>query len=146
MSSLLTPDMLKLYLFFWLMVTLCSAADTPSAISLVIGDTTFTVDLADTPAARELAAALPISIRMDDLNANEKYGDLPHPLPTRAEDVRSIHTGDLMLFTPTCLVLFYKDFRTSYRYTRGGKVREAASLPAVLGRASVQIRLLPLQH
>lgn len=112
-----------------------------AAILLTIGDSTYTVDLADTPAARELASRLPVSLHMVDLNANEKYGDLPEPLPTQAEAIGSIRTGDLMLFTPTCLVLFYKDFRTPYRYTRVGRVRDAASLPADLGRGSVRIRL-----
>lgn len=115
----------------------------PAAISLTVAGSTFTVDLADTPAARELARRLPLSLHMVDLNANEKYGDLPEPLPTRAEPVGAIRTGELMLFTPTCLVLFYQDFRTPYRYTRIGRVRggAASSLPSILGRGSVQIRL-----
>lgn len=121
-----------------------TAADTPATISLVVGESTFTVELADTPAARELARRLPMSIPMVDLNANEKYGELDAPLPTRAEGVGSIRTGDLMLFTPTCLVLFYKDFRTPYHYTRVGRVRSAGALPAALGRGAVQVHLRPL--
>ena len=132
----------KLLTALYTMVSLSKAA--AAAISLTVGEATYTVDLADTPAARELAARLPLSLHMADLNANEKYGDLEEPLPTQAEAVGSIRAGDLMLFTPTCLVLFYKDFRTPYRYTRVGRVRGAASLPAALGRGSVQIHLRPL--
>lgn len=118
-------------------------ATTPAAggLRLSVGGKSFSVEPADTPAARELARLLPLSLHMVDLNANEKYGELPQGLPTRAEAVGCICTGDLMLFTPTCLVLFYKDFRTPYRYTRVGRVREPHLLPAALGSGSVQIEL-----
>lgn len=132
--------MFRLFILCMIMATLPTfAAD---CIRLRVGGELFTVELADTPAARELAARLPVSLRMVDLNDNEKYGELPQGLPTQAEAVGSIRTGDLMLFTPTCLVLFYKDFRTPYRYTRVGRVRGAAALPAALGRGSVQIELM----
>lgn len=124
-----------------MMTTPLTSAAAVESIRLRVGGENFTVELADTPAARLLARSLPLRLRMADLNANEKYGDLPQGLPTQAEAVGSIRTGDLMLFTPTCLVLFYKDFRTPYRYTRVGRVREAAALPAALGSGSVQIEL-----
>lgn len=110
-------------------------------IILRIGQSRYHVQLADTAAARELVQQLPITLAMTDLNANEKYGDLPQPLPTASRSIGHIHTGDLMLFTPTCLVLFYKDFRTSYHYTPVGRVLQADSLPATLGRGDVSITL-----
>lgn len=110
-------------------------------LCLRVGGRSFTVELAETAAAHELARRMPLALRMVDLNANEKYGELAQGLPTQAGPVGSIRTGDLMLFTPTCLVLFYKDFRTPYHYTRVGRVREAAALPTALGRGSVEIEL-----
>lgn len=118
-----------------------SASDT-SAITLIIGsDKAYTVELADTQAARELMQRLPIRLRMADLNSNEKYGDLAKPLPTASRSIGTIHTGDLMIFTSTCLVLFYKDFRTSYRYTPIGRVAGAETLPEALGKGDVYITL-----
>lgn len=134
MKLYITPIWLFLIL---MMTTLSSAAE----ILLIVGDASFTVELEDTPAAHELLSRLPLALHMADLNANEKYADIPKALPMKSEAVGSIHTGDLMLFGSTCMVLFYKDFRTPYRYTRLGRVKEAASLPSVLGRGSVDIRL-----
>lgn len=119
-------------------------ADTMPHIILQVGSRSFDVELADTPAAKALLPRLPITLDLTDLNANEKYGDLPEGLPTRAEAVGSIRAGDIMLFTPTCFVLFYKSFRTPYRYTRLGRIPDADSLPAALGRGDVTITLRAL--
>jgi hypothetical protein len=51
---------------------------------------------------------------MTDLNANEKYFDLPHPLPVYASNPGTIRAGELMLYGAGTLVLFYKTFSTSY--------------------------------
>ena len=110
-------------------------------ITLQFSNHSYDVELADTPAARELLRMLPVTLHMTDLNANEKYGDLPEGLPTHAEAVGSISTGDIMLFTPSCLVLFYKSFRTTYRYTRVGRVLHPEKLATDLGHGSVKVTL-----
>ena len=81
---------------------------------LAIADTNFTVSLADTEAARELAKRLPLHLDMTELNGNEKYANLDKPLPAKAEKVHTIEAGDLMLWGSDCLVLFYKTFGTPY--------------------------------
>lgn len=101
----------------------------------------YLVEPADTAAAHELLRQLPLKLRMADLNDNEKYGDLPKALPTQAQSVGSIHTGDLMLFTSSCLVLFYKDFRTHYRYTPLGRITQPAGLAEALGSGDVVVTL-----
>lgn len=121
-------------------------ADTMPTLVLSFADASYAVELADTPAAHELVKRLPVTVRMSDLNDNEKYGDLPSPLPTRAQAVGSIRTGDLMLFTPTCLVLFYKDFRTVYRYTPVGRIVNPAGLQEALGAGDVEITLRVAQR
>ena len=110
-------------------------------IQLIFGSHTYNVALADTDAARELVHRLPLRLRMADLNDNEKYGDLPKGLPTQSRSIGSIRTGDLMLFTPTCLVLFYKDFRTIYRYTPVGRIIHAEGLAEALGSGDVVVTL-----
>lgn len=116
-------------------------ANTMPQVFIKFGSNVHRVELADTPAAQELVKQLPITLRMADLNDNEKYGDLPKPLPTQSQSIGNIHTGDIMLFTSTCLVLFYKDFRTIYRYTPIGRVVGAENLAAALGRGDVVISL-----
>ena len=44
-----------------------------------------------------------------------------------------------MLFGDDCLVVFYKDFKTTYSYTRIGHIENAADLEQTLGRGSVII-------
>lgn len=85
--------------------------------TLSVGDQTYSVTLADTEAARALAARLPLTLSMTERNGNEKYANLDQALPTAATQPGEIHTGDLMLYGADCLVLFYGDFTTAYSYT-----------------------------
>jgi hypothetical protein len=83
---------------------------------------------------------MPVTVKMNELNANEKYVDLADDLPRQASNPGSIHTGDLMLYGANTLVLFYKTFSTSYSYTRIGKVDDVTGLAAALGSESVTVR------
>ena len=76
---------------------------------------------------------------MQELNGNEKYSYLSQTLSTNASCPDSIHTGDLMLFGSDCLVLFYKDFSTSYSYTPIGKLDNPQGLSAALGSGNVTV-------
>lgn len=108
-------------------------------LEILVGDTTFTAQMADTEAARQLAECLPLELDMQELNGNEKYSYLSQALSTNASCPDSIHTGDLMLFGSDCLVLFYKDFSTSYSYTPIGKLDNPQGLSAALGRGDVTL-------
>ncbi|WP_269477513.1 cyclophilin-like fold protein [Hominibacterium faecale] len=108
-------------------------------IEIYAGGQTFASVLFDSPAARALAEQLPITVNMQELNGNEKFYDLPNALPTDTKDIDSIHAGDLMLYGSDCLVLFYKDFQTTYRYTKLGRVEDAAGLEKALGVGDVQV-------
>ena len=107
-------------------------------IIITIGDKKFTLQLANTDAAKEFAAATPFELEMSDLNGNEKYYN-GEPLPTADYDVAKIHTGDLMLYDGNCIVLFYKDFDTTYRYTKLGKIIDTNGLAAALGSGKVNV-------
>ena len=99
----------------------------------------FSIELYDNETARELAAMLPLTLDMSELNGNEKYYYLPERLPNDSQHVGSIRAGDLMLFGSDCLVLFYESFSTSYRYTPLGRVDDPEGLAAALGSGSVQV-------
>lgn len=92
-------------------------------------------------AAQELMKRMPLELKMNELNGNEKYYYLPDALPTDSEHIGSIRTGDLMLFGSDCLVLFYEDFQTAYRYTRLGYMEEPKKLADVIGSGAVSISL-----
>lgn len=106
-------------------------------IVLLVSGKTFTVDLLDNEAARILTSLLPLHVELQELNGNEKYVYLSDALPTAEKKPKYIHAGDLMLFGSECLVLFYKDFVTPYRYTPLGHVVEAKQLSDALGTGAI---------
>ena len=87
-----------------------------------IGSSTFTATLYDNATAAAFKGMLPMTIKMSELNGNEKYFDLSSNLPTNASNPRMIQSGDLMIYGSNTLVLFYKAFATSYSYTRLGRI------------------------
>lgn len=102
---------------------------------ITIGEHRFKATLANTSAAREFAAMLPLTLDMDDLNRNEKHAKLSKSLTTDEHQPRTIQNGDLMLWGSRTMVVFYKDFATSYSYTSIGHIEDAAELPKELGFA-----------
>lgn len=82
---------------------------------------------------------------MQELNGNEKFYDLPKDLPTNPKQVTEIKKGDLMLFGSNCLVLFYENFKTSYSYTRLGRIVDFEQI-ANLGHESLQVKLQAINN
>lgn len=113
--------------------------ETMLPITIQVGSREFEAELYDNEAARKLVSRLPMTISMEELNGNEKYYYLPESLPADTREIGSIHEGDLMLFGSDCLVLFYKDFQTTYRYTRLGTVKDPTGLSDALGQGSVTV-------
>jgi hypothetical protein len=101
----------------------------------------FTATLLDNPTATAFKAMLPLTANMTELNGNEKYFRLSLNLPTSTSNPGTIHSGDLMLWGPNTLVLFYKSFSTSYSYTKLGKATNAAGLAAALGTGNVSVTI-----
>ncbi|UVM64209.1 cyclophilin-like fold protein [Pseudomonas sp. B21-010] len=106
---------------------------------MTVGEQRFAITLSDNSAARALVALLPLTLDMNDLNRNEKYATLPRALPTQASKPGTIHNGDLMLYGPDTLVVFYTNFNSTYAYTRLGQVDDTAKLAQTLGRRGVQV-------
>ncbi|QJW90759.1 hypothetical protein HNV11_15915 [Spirosoma taeanense] len=104
-----------------------------------VGSSTFTATLLSNPTVTAFKARLPLTLSMKELNGNEKFADLPNGLPTNATNPGTIQAGDLMLYGSSTLVLFYESFRTSYSYTKLGRIDNPAGLAAALGRGSVTV-------
>ena len=76
---------------------------------------------------------------MADLHNNEKHAKLEKSISTDTYQPNRINNGDIMLWGSHTLVLFYKNFDTSYEYTRIAHIEDASKLPQILGSNSVII-------
>ena len=116
---------------------------TPIAVEdkmkITIGSKTFEATLEDNSTVTKLKALLPLRLNMTELNGNEKYYDLSTRLPTDARRPGTIQAGDLMLYGDNTLVLFYKTFKTSYTYTRLGRINNPSGLAAAVGAGDVSV-------
>ncbi len=108
-------------------------------IKIKVGEKTFTATLLDNPTAAAFKTLLPLTIKMKELNNNEKYADLPNSLPINASVPAGIQSGDLMMYGSRTLVLFYSGFSTSYSYTKIGKIDDITGLVAALGTGDISI-------
>ena len=108
-------------------------------MQMKIGDKAYSVVLNDNNTTKALREILPMTVKMSEFNGNEKYYLLHNSLPSRPEHIGQIKSGDVMLFGDDSLVVFYKDFKTTYSYTRIGHIENAADLEQTLGRGSVTI-------
>ena len=111
-------------------------------IEVVIHDQVLEGVLENTDSARAFYQMLPLSLTMNELNGNEKYRYLESMLPSNPIKVETIEAGDIMLYGDNCLVLFYEDFKTSYSYTRIGKIENVEELQEVIGTGSIEIEII----
>ncbi|WP_461109851.1 cyclophilin-like fold protein [Spirosoma koreense] len=105
------------------------------------GSHTFQATLLNNPTITAFKARLPLTLSMKELNGNEKFADLPTNLPTNAANPGTIQAGDLMLYGSNTLVLFYETFRTSYSYTKLGRIDNPTGLATALGSGTITVSL-----
>lgn len=110
-----------------------------TAVTLTVGEQTFSAVLLENETAREFADLLPMTLDMSELNGNEKYFYLDGHLSTHVEQPGQINAGDLMLYGDNCLVLFYETFSSSYSYTRLGHMDDPSGLAEALGTGSITV-------
>jgi len=110
---------------------------TENQMIIKIGPKRLTATLADNATATAFRALLPLTLKMEDLNDNEKVVRLSAVLPTHDTNPERIHAGDLMIWTSRSLVLFYKSFPTSFSYTKLGRINDVSGLSAAVGSGEV---------
>ncbi len=120
-------------------VSATAAQPEESHMWMTVGEHRFAITLAVSAAARALAAQLPMTLDMAELNGNEKHTHLPKTLPTNPIRPGAIRNGDLMLYGSDTLVVFYLAFESSYSYTRLGHVNDTNGLAQALGKRDVRV-------
>ena len=78
---------------------------------------------------------------MNELNGNEKYYYFDEIFPSNPNRVEEIYMGDIMLYGNNCLVLFYDNFQTSYRYTKIGSIDYPGDLREIVGSENVNVTI-----
>lgn len=115
-----------------------SPSEESMTITVTVGKQVFKADIEDTETGKAFVAKLPLTLDMSELNGNEKYS-YGVSLPKADRYYSSIAAGDLMLFSGSCLVLFYGP-AGGYSYTRIGRLQSTDGLAAALGKGSVQVK------
>jgi hypothetical protein len=108
-------------------------------MKIKIGSSSFTATLEENATATAFKAMLPLTVKMTELNGNEKLFRLQTDLPTNPTNPGKIENGDVMIYQSNTVVLFYKSFPTSYSYTRLGRIDDPAGLAAAAGSGSVSV-------
>lgn len=86
-------------------------------IRCAFSEQSFAATLHDIPAARDLAALLPLDLTIEDYSTNEKIAYLPRKLSTEGSGPFGDEApGDVCYYAPWGNIVFFHD---SYRYSRG---------------------------
>ena len=110
-------------------------------IKISVGEQIFYANLENNPSTQELIKKLPLEVEMTELNGNEKYYKFVENFPSDDKKISEIREGDLMLYGSSYLVIFYKNFSTSYSYTRLGKIENPANLSEILGDGNIRVKI-----
>ncbi|MFE9816829.1 cyclophilin-like fold protein [Streptomyces sp. NBC_00236] len=88
-----------------------SERSTPMDIRVTIDGQPMDATLNDSPAARDLASMLPLTVDLEDFHGTERIADPPRKLTTDdAPEPQAPRTGDLTYYAPWGnLAIFYKD-------------------------------------
>lgn len=108
---------------------------------ITIGTAVFTATMENNATAAAFKQLLPLTLKMNELNGNEKYHYLQDQLPINVTAGGKIEAGEVMLYGNNCLVVFYESFLSPYKYTRIGKIKNVAGLADALGSKNVKVTL-----
>jgi len=132
-------------MMIWILIltkvlTLSMASDLQAQqITMTVNGKQFAATLENNATANAFKAMLPLTLNMTELNANEKFADLPKSLPTNRYNPGTIEVGDILLYGSTTIVVFYKKFDTPYSYTKIGKIENVDGLETALGKGNVKV-------
>jgi hypothetical protein len=112
-------------------------------ITIEVEGATIMATLDDSPAARDFASLLPLTLALEDYNATEKISYLPRRLSIEGTPVGiDPSPGDLAYYAPWGnLAIFYKDFGYSRGLVKLGAIVSRGEALDVPGPVKATIRL-----
>ena len=131
--------MRKFFLFYFIFYLIIKLSICEDKYFIKINDKEFLFEFKDTETANQIKSKLPFTIMMTNLNGNEVYHEFNSDFKTNEKSVNNINTGDIYLYKSDCLVLFYKSFSTSYKYTEVGKLIDPTGLEDIIGTKDVKV-------
>jgi hypothetical protein len=131
--------MKRILLFAILIMGISANMMAQTKIRVSVNGRQFTATLADNETARELLKRLPVTLRMSDVNGNEKYAEFEQDFPGARKVAGDIHAGDLKIWSGNGLVLFYKSFHSGYSYYDLGSIDNPEGLQDVVSKGSVEV-------
>ncbi len=109
-------------------------------ILVTVNDVPFTATIEDTVTGQALLERLPLTLSMDELHGNEKYCYTGESFGGESYVPGTIEAGDLLVFGPDCLVLFYETFANGgWSYARVGKIDDPAGLAEACGTGAATV-------
>jgi hypothetical protein len=83
-----------------------NASMADNKIKIRVNSKAFMATLVDNNSTKAFKELLPLTMKMTELNDNEKYVDLPKSLPSNSYNPQTIKNGDLMLYGSKTFVLY----------------------------------------
>ena len=124
------------YFIFCLKINLSSCDD---SYFIKINNQKFDFELKNTEVANQIKSKLPFTIKMKNLNGNEVYHEFNENFKKNEKTIGTINAGDIYLYQSDCLVLFYKTFSTSYKYSEIGQLKDTTGLENAIGSSDVTV-------
>lgn len=115
------------------------AASKPK-VKITIGGKNFTAKFENNKTAKAFMKKMPEAFTMSNLNGNEIYKYVDYTLPKNAKKVNKVHKGDIMLYGNDCIVIFYKTFKTGYKYTKIGRITKTSGLKKAVSKKKVKVK------
>ncbi len=114
-----------------------------NSVQFKLNETVCNVSFADNAAVTALVKRLPLKLVLHDLHGNEKYGELDRSLPVESMKPRTIHKGDIMLWSDNTIVVFYKTFNSPYSYTKLGHLDDPDCIDAISELSTLKLEIEP---
>lgn len=112
------------------------------AMTVTVNGRPFPATFEDSEAGRELAARLPLTLNMNELNGVEKYAYTGTSFGGEASVPATIEPGEIMAYSGDCLVLFYADHpNPGYSYVPLAHIADADGLVEAAGPGSASVTL-----